>query len=62
MSEDEAQEARTLKLRAELSGMAIRPEHLDEVLRGWRLIEPHLARVTAISLGPEAEPAPFFRP
>ncbi len=55
MSEDVARLAQAL-------GVAIRPEHLEEVERAWRMMQPHRQRVRAAALTPGDEPAPVFRP
>ncbi len=47
---------------AELLGAPVRPEHLEEAARGWRLLAPHRQRVMAEALAPQEEPAPVFRP
>jgi hypothetical protein len=47
---------------AELLGTPVRPEHLEEVERAWRLMAPHRDRVRAAALADQDEPAPVFRP
>jgi hypothetical protein len=59
---DSKDELARLAVLAESLGVAIRPEHLEEAARGWRLLAQHRARVVAVDLGPTAEPAPVFRP
>jgi hypothetical protein len=59
MSDGEAEHVIAL---AEMLGVALRPEHVPEVARAWRLMAPHRERVRGVELGPEAEPAAVFRP
>jgi hypothetical protein len=62
MSDVEDQEAVRVAALAEALGVAIRPEHLAEAARGWRLLAPHRLTVAQADLSPAAEPAPVFRP
>lgn len=47
---------------ADSLGAPVRPEHLEDAERAWRMMQPHRARVMASPLIPEDEPAPVFRP
>ncbi len=51
-----------IHILAEMLGMVIGAEHLQEAARGWQLLAPHRARVMASGLSSELEPAPVFRP
>ncbi len=62
MPEREDEETPEAAALAASLGVAIRPEYLEEVARGWRLLAPHRQKVRDAVLGPEAEPAPVFRP
>jgi hypothetical protein len=57
-----AEDEEAARVMAAMMGAAILPEHLDEVAAALRLMAPHLERVRAADLGPEAEPASLFRP
>jgi hypothetical protein len=61
ISEDGDDAAAVLAL-AELFGVPLRAEHVDEVSAAWRLMQPHLDRVRGIELAPDEEPAAHFRP
>jgi len=52
----------TVRTLAEMFGLSLREEHLGEVAAGWRLMQPHLARVRQVELAEDEEPAAFFRP
>jgi hypothetical protein len=54
--------AEDLARLAEQLQAPVRPEHLEETLRAWRLMEPHRRTVRETALGTDAEPAPVFRP
>jgi len=62
MTEDDVPPAAKIAALADALGVALPPEHLEEAARGWRLLAPHRAAVRGVRLGPEAEPAPVFRP
>ncbi len=47
---------------AEDLGVAIRPEHLGEVERAWRMMQSHRQRIREAEIATEDEPAPVFRP
>lgn len=42
-------------------GLTLDPAHLDGVAANLRLLQSHAARILAIPLTPETEPAPVFR-
>lgn len=52
----------TVETLAGLLGVAIRPEHLAEVVAAWRFTAPHIEAVRAVDLAAVAEPASLFRP
>jgi hypothetical protein len=61
MSESDGDEAEGIIALAEFLGVALRAEHVAEVLRSWRLMAPHRERVQAMDLEPTAEPAALLR-
>ncbi len=62
MADGQVLEAEAVVALAELLGVPLRPEHVDEVARAWRMMAAHRAVVTAEALGPTAEPAALFEP
>ena len=61
ISED-GDDAAAVRVLAELFGAPLRSEHVADVSAAWRLMQPHLARVRAIELAEDEEPAALFRP
>jgi hypothetical protein len=59
---DDGDDAAAVRALAELFGLPLRREHVDEVSAAWRLLQPHLARVRAIELAEHEEPAALFHP
>jgi hypothetical protein len=62
MADGRAFQAEAVVALAELLGVPLRPEHVDDVALAWRMMAPHRALVTAQALGPTAEPAALFEP